>query len=73
MNIKEYSQYSVSGKILYLASLFNGIKDHLKILSEKEELTCIESQLFTILNDLEFGTNELCNLYEIIEKSESVK
>lgn len=73
MNIKEYNQYNISGKILYLASLFNGIKDHLKILSEKEELTCIESQLFTILNDLEFGTNELCNLYEIIEKFESVK
>ena len=54
----------------YLASLFKGIKDHLKILNEMDELTGVESQMFTILNDLQLGINELCILYEKIEKLE---
>ena len=53
-----------------LASLFKGIKDHLKILNEMDELTGVESQMFTILNDLQLGINELCILYEKIEKLE---
>lgn len=51
-------------------SLFKGIKDHLKILNEMDELTGVESQMFTILNDLQLGINELCILYEKIEKLE---
>ena len=70
--IKEesYGYRRLSGKILYLASLFKGIKDHLKILNEMDELTGVESQMFTILNDLQLGINELCILYEKIEKLE---
>ena len=64
------SLFLISGKILYLASLFKGIKDHLKILNEMDEITGVESQMFTILNDLQLGINELCILYEKIEKLE---
>ena len=42
----------------------------LKILNEMDELTGVESQMFTILNDLQLGINELCILYEKIEKLE---
>ncbi len=49
---------------------FKGIKDHLKILNEMDEITGVESQMFTILNDLQLGINELCILYEKIEKLE---
>ena len=66
----DYLEKDISGKILYLASLFKGIKDHLKILNEMDELTGVESQMFTILNDLQLGINELCILYEKIEKLE---
>ena len=69
MDIEDYQEKDISGKILYLASLFKGIKDHLKILNEMDELTGVESQMFTILNDLQLGINELCILYEKIEKS----
>ena len=68
MDIEDYQEKDISGKILYLASLFKGIKDHLKILNEMDELTGVESQMFTILNDLQLGINELCILYEKIEK-----
>ena len=68
--IEDYQEKDISGKILYLASLFKGIKDHLKILNEMDELTGVESQMFTILNDLQLGINELCILYEKIEKLE---
>ena len=67
---RRLSKKDISGKILYLASLFKGIKDHLKILNEMDELTGVESQMFTILNDLQLGINELCILYEKIEKLE---
>ena len=40
------------------------------ILNEMDELTGVESQMFTILNDLQLGINELCILYEKIEKLE---
>ena len=56
MDIEEYQSKDIAGKILYLASLFKGIKDHLDVL------------IFTILNDLELGIHELCILYEILEK-----
>ena len=39
MDIEDYQEKDISGKILYLASLFKGIKDHLKILNEMDELT----------------------------------
>ena len=52
MDIEEYQSKDIAGKILYLASLFNQV----------------ESQIFTILNDLELGIHELCILYEILEK-----
>ena len=68
MDIEDYQEKDISGKILYLASLFKGIKDHLKILNEMDELTGVESQMFTILNDLQLGINELCILYEKIDK-----
>ena len=55
MDIEDYQEKDISGKILYLASLFKGIKDHLKILNEMDELTGVESQMFTILNDLQLG------------------
>ena len=84
MDIEDYQKKDISGKILYLASLFKGIKDHLKILNEMghgDEIvfadanfptvsTGVESQMFTILNDLQLGINELCILYEKIEKLE---
>lgn len=70
MDIEDYQKKDISGKILYLASLFKDIKDHLKILNEMDELTGVESQMFTILNDLQLGINELCILYEKIEKLE---
>ena len=70
MDIVDYLEKDISGKILYLASLIKGIKDHLKILNEMDELTGVESQMFTILNDLQLGINELCILYEKIEKLE---
>ncbi len=70
MDIEDYQEKDISGKILYLASLFKCIKDHLKILNEMDELTGVESQMFTILNDLQLGINELCILYEKIEKLE---
>lgn len=70
MDIEDYQEKDISGKILYLASLFKDIKDHLKILNEMDELTGVESQMFTILNDLQLGINELCILYEKIEKLE---
>ena len=70
MDIEDYQEKDISGKILYLASLFKGIKDHLKILNEMDELTGVESQMFTFLNDLQLGINELCILYEKIEKLE---
>ena len=70
MDIEDYQKKDISGKILYLASLLKGIKDHLKILNEMDELTGVESQMFTILNDLQLGINELCILYEKIEKLE---
>jgi len=65
MDIEEYQSKDIAGKILYLASLFKGIKDHL---NEREEFNQVESQIFTILNDLELGIHELCILYEILEK-----
>ena len=40
------------------------------MLNEMDELTGVESQMFTILNDLQLGINELCILYEKIEKLE---
>ena len=64
MDIEEYQSKDIAGKILYLASLFKGIKDHLDVL----EFNQVESQIFTILNDLELGIHELCILYEILEK-----
>ena len=64
MDIEEYQSKDIAGKILYLASLFKGIKDHLDVLNEREEF----NQVFTILNDLELGIHELCILYEILEK-----
>jgi hypothetical protein len=65
MDIEEYQSKDIAGKILYLASL---LKDHLDVLNEREELNQVESQIFTILNDLELGIHELCILYEILEK-----
>ena len=53
MDIEEYQSKDIAGKILYLASLFKGIKDHLDVLNEREELNQVESQIFTILNDLD--------------------
>lgn len=53
MDIEEYQSKDIAGKILYLASLFKGIKDHLDVLNEREEFNQVESQIFTILNDLE--------------------
>ena len=70
MYIEDYQEKDISGKFLYLASFFKGIKDHLKILNEMDELTGVESQMFTILNDLQLGIFELCFLYEKIEKLE---
>ena len=35
MDIEEYQSKDIAGKILYLASLFKGIKDHLDVLNEK--------------------------------------
>ena len=66
MDIEEYQSKDIAGKILYLASMFKGIKDHLDVLNEREEFNQVESQIFTILNDL--GIHELCILYEILEK-----
>ena len=71
MDIEEYQSKDIAGKILYLASLFKGIKDHLDVLNEREEFNQVESQIFTILNDLELGIHELCILYEILEKEET--
>ena len=68
MDIEEYQSKDIAGKILYLASMFKGIKDHLDVLNEREEFNQVESQIFTILNDLELGIHELCILYEILEK-----
>lgn len=68
MDIEEYQSKDTAGKILYLASMFKGIKDHLDVLNEREEFNQVESQIFTILNDLELGIHELCILYEILEK-----
>lgn len=68
MDIEEYQSKDIVGKILYLASMFKGIKDHLDVLNEREEFNQVESQIFTILNDLELGIHELCILYEILEK-----
>ena len=68
MDIEEYQSKDIAGKILYLASMFKGIKDHLDVLNEREEFNQVESQIFTILNDLELGIHEFCILYEILEK-----
>ena len=68
MDIEEYQSKDIAGKILYLVSMFKGIKDHLDVLNEREEFNQVESQIFTILNDLELGIHELCILYEILEK-----
>ena len=68
MDIEEYQSKDIAGKILYLASMFKGIKDHLDVLNEREGFNQVESQIFTILNDLELGIHELCILYEILEK-----
>lgn len=68
MDIEEYQSKDIAGKILYLASMFKGIKAHLDVLNEREEFNQVESQIFTILNDLELGIHELCILYEILEK-----
>ena len=73
MDIEEYQSKDIAGKILYLASLFKGIKDHLDVLNEREEFNQVESQIFTILNDLELGIHELCILYEILEKEQTKK
>ena len=59
MDIEDYQEKDISGKILYLSSLFKGIKDHLKILNEMDELTGVESQMFTILNDFVSSFNDL--------------
>ena len=59
MDIEEYQSKDIAGK---------GIKDHLDVLNEREEFNQVESQIFTILNDLELGIHELCILYEILEK-----
>ena len=66
--LKEYQNQDIAGKILYLATLFKGIKDHLEILNERESFGHVEAQMFTILNDLELGIHELCILYELLEK-----
>ena len=58
MDIEEYQSKDIAGKILYLASLFKGIKDHLDVLNEREEFNQVESQIFTILNDLELVDGE---------------
>lgn len=68
MDIEEYQNQDIAGKILYLATLFKGIKDHLEILIERESFGHVEAQMFTILNDLELGIHELCILYELLEK-----
>ncbi len=68
MDIEEYQNQDIAGKILYLATLFKGIKDHLNVLNERENFSHVEAQIFTILNDLELGIHELCILYEILEK-----
>ena len=73
MDIEEYQSKDIAGKILYLASLFKGIKDHLDVLNEREEFNQVQSQIFTILNDLELGIHELCILYEILEKEQTKK
>ena len=73
MDIEEYQSKDIAGKILYLASLFKGIKDHQDVLNEREELNQVESQIFTILNDLELGIHELCILYEVLEKEQTKK
>ena len=44
MDIEEYQSKDIAGKILYLASLFKGIKDHLDVLNEREEFNQVESQ-----------------------------
>ena len=67
MDIEEYQNQDIAGKILYLATLFKGIKDHLEILNERESFGHVEAQMFTILNDLELGIHELCILYELLE------
>lgn len=68
MDIEEYQNQDIAGKILYLATLFKGIKDHLEILNERESFGHVEAQMFTILNDLELGIHELCILYELLKK-----
>lgn len=68
MDIEEYQNQDIAGKILYLATLFKGIKDHLEILNERESFGHVEALMFTILNDLELGIHELCILYELLEK-----
>ena len=68
MDIEEYQNQDIAGKILYLATFFKGIKDHLDVLNERESFNHVEAQIFTILNDLELGIHELCILYEILEK-----
>ena len=68
MDIEEYQNQDIAGKILYLATLFKGIKDHLEILNERESFGHVEAQMFKILNDLELGIHELCILYELLEK-----
>ena len=68
MDREEYQNQDIAGKILYLATLFKGIKDHLEILNERESFGHVEAQMFTILNDLELGIHELCILYELLEK-----
>ena len=69
MDIEEYQSKDIAGKILYLASLFKGIKDHLDVLNEREEFNQVESQIFTILNDLELGIHEL-DIRKGIDKKE---
>ena len=44
------------------------MEEKLDVLNEREEFNQVESQIFTILNDLELGIHELCILYEILEK-----
>ena len=68
MDIEEYQNQDIAGKILYLATLFKGIKNNLDVLNERESFNHVEAQIFTILNDLELGIHELCILYEILEK-----
>jgi len=65
ISTKDYlDRQIISDRILYLAAMFDGAKEHLKLLEEADDYKSLDFHLFNVMNDLEIAINELYEIYD---------